>query len=162
MDMKMINKLTILPDSDPILRIPCSPVESVTPELQDLALSMTKTMVHANGIGLAGPQVGHSIQLIVMDTMYQEKFNGASAIMFNPEILHGEGLIRSKETCLSFSKTYSVEVDRFSKVKIKYLNIQNQSIIREFKGLAAIVLQHEIEHLQGILLSDHDNKEEVK
>ena len=151
----MVKRLPILLEGDPILRIPSVPVESVTPELQDLALSMTSTMVHASGLGLSAPQIGKNIQLIVIDTTYVQKFGGASAIMFNPELLHGEGLIESEEGCLSLPKK-TVKVERFAKVKIKYLNIQNQSIIREFTGLSAIVVQHEISHLEGKLLSDYE------
>lgn len=151
----MIKKLPILLEGDPLLRVVCQPIEKVTAELQDLALSMTHTMVHSNGIGLSAPQIGKSIQLLVVDTTYTER-GGTAAIMFNPELLHGEGKVTSKEGCLSFSKNYFVEVERFVKVKMKYLNIQNKPIIREFTGLAAIALQHELDHLNGIILSDYE------
>jgi peptide deformylase len=155
----MIKKLPILLEGDPILREICTPVKYVHQEEMDLALSMTHTMVHANGIGLAAPQIGKTIQLIVMDTLYVDKFDGASAIMFNPELLHGEGRVTYKEGCLSIPKKF-VEVERFAKIKVKYLNIQNKTIIREFKGLAAIVIQHEMDHLVGVILSDHEQGKE--
>src|SRR4030067_982026 len=96
----MIKKLPIILEGDPILRQVCTPVKYVHREEMDLALSMTHTMISANGIGLAAPQIGKSIQLIVMDTTYSEH-GATSAIMFNPELLHGEGRVTSKESCLS-------------------------------------------------------------
>jgi len=156
----MIKKLPILLEGDPILREICTPVKYVHQEEMDLALSMTSTMISANGIGLAAPQVGKTIQLLVMDTLYTDKFDGASAIMFNPELLHGEGRVVYKEGCLSIPKKF-VEVERFAKIKVRYLNIQNKPIVREFKGLAAIVIQHEMDHLVGIILSDHEEGKEL-
>ena len=149
----MNKKLPILLEGNPILRIPCIPVRYIDRELMDLALSMCRTMVAAQGIGLSAPQIGKSIQLLVVDTIYSES-NGTSAIMFNPELLHGEGSVINKEGCLSIPGKV-VEIERFAKVKVKYKSIQNQEIIREFVGLAAIAVQHEMDHLNGIILSDH-------
>jgi peptide deformylase len=149
----MIKNLPILLEGNLLLRQVCVPVDKVGPEEMDLALSMTSTMVKANGIGLAANQVGKNIQLLVMDTLYTSKFEGASAIMFNPEILHGENTVISKEGCLSLPGKL-VEVERFNKIKVRYLNIQNHYVIREFVGLPARVIQHEMSHLEGKVLSD--------
>jgi peptide deformylase len=154
----MIQKLPILLEGNPILRIPCTPVKYVHKEDMDLALSMTKTMIHANGIGLSAPQIGKSIQLIVVDTTYVEP-GGTSAIMFNPEIIESEGEVTSLEGCLSLPDKL-VKVKRKEKIKVRYLNIQNQPIERKFTGVAAIAIQHELMHLQGKILSDYiDNGE---
>lgn len=155
----MNKKLQILKEGDPILREVCVPVERVTSELMDLAFSMSVTMIGSSGIGLAAPQIGKAIQLIVFDTSYTDRYDGTSGILFNPELLHGEGSIRLKEECLSIPGK-RVEVERYAKVKIKYLNVQNQMVIREFKGLTAVVVQHEMDHLAGIILSDHEEGEE--
>lgn len=154
----MNKKLKIFKEGDPELRVKCKPVKYVFREQMDLALDMCTTMIAANGIGLSANQVGKDIQLLVIDTSYTE-YGGTSAIMFNPEILHGEGTVLSKEGCLSIpGKT--VEIERYKKIKVKYLNIQNNDTIRMFEGLAAIAIQHEMDHLNGIILSDHEKKDE--
>lgn len=155
----MNKKLPILKEGDPILREICTPVEKVTPELMDLAFDMIRTMTHSDGIGLAAPQIGRPIQLLVFDTFYTDKYEGTSGILFNPELMHGEGSICLKEQCLSIPGK-KVEVERYAKVKIKYLNVQNQIVIREFKGITAVVVQHEMDHLAGIILSDHEEGKE--
>jgi peptide deformylase len=113
-------------------------------------------MINANGVGLAAPQVGRKIQLIVYDTTFSEE-NGSTAIMFNPEIMHGEGICESIEGCLSLPGR-SIKVERNRKIKVKYLNIYNEIVIRELTGLAAVAVQHEIDHLHGIILSDYEEQ----
>lgn len=149
-------KLKIIFEGDPILRGTCVPVKKVTSEFINLALDMCETMIEAEGIGLAAPQVGKKIQLLVYDTTFSEE-NGSTAIMFNPEIMHGEGSCISMEGCLSLPGR-RIPVDRYKKIKIKYLNIYGEIVIRELTGLAAVVVQHEIDHLQGILLSDYEEQ----
>lgn len=145
-------KLNILLEGDPILRVPCVDVPEVTPGLRKLAIDMCETMVKSRGLGLAAPQIGQSIKLIVFDTSNDEN-NGDSYIMFNPQILHGEGSVFFKEGCLSLPGVI-VRTDRFRKVKVKYLNMDNMYKIVELNRLAAVVFQHEFDHLSGILLSD--------
>lgn len=147
-------KLKILLEGHPTLKEISEPVEKVTPELHKLALDMCETMLLAKGIGLAAPQVNKKIRLIVYDTTNSEK-NGSTGILFNPEILHGEGVCDSLEGCLSLPKKL-VTVRRSSKIKIKYLNIYGETVIKELSGLAAIVVQHECDHLDGIVLSDYE------
>jgi len=157
MKVKKLNKkLAILLEGDPILKIPCEPIEEVTTELQTLAFNMCSTMIRSEGIGLAANQIGRSIQLLVVDTIYNE-MGGVSAIMFNPKLLKGEGSITTQEGCLSLPNK-RIEVERYSRIEVEYTNIQNKCIIREFKGLAAIAIQHELDHLQGITLSDKEQK----
>lgn len=149
-----MSKLKIVLEGDPILRGPCEPIEKVTPQLVQLALDMCETMVKANGIGLAAPQIGKKLQLLVYDTTFSED-NGSTAIMFNPTILTKEGIRNSTEGCLSLPGR-KIVVERYSKIKVKYLNIYGELVIRTLEGLAAVVVQHEIDHLYGILLSDHE------
>ena len=153
----MTTKLKVLLEGDPALRVVCEPVKEVTSELMGLAFNMSATMVAAGGIGLAAPQVGRNIRLLIMDTSYVTGYKGPSAIMFNPEIMHGEGNACIEEMCLSIPGK-KVKVNRYAKVKVKYINIQNAAVIREFSGLAAIVIQHEMDHLDGIILSDHEKE----
>ncbi len=147
-------QLKIVLEGNPILREPCEAVKKVTPELVKLASDMCQTMILANGIGLSAPQVGRKVQLLVYDTSLVEK-NGSTAIMFNPEILHGENACDSIEGCLSLPGK-EIKVERFKKIKVKYLNIYNEIVIRELNGLSAVVVQHEIDHLHGIILSDYE------
>jgi peptide deformylase len=147
-------RLQIFTDDDPILRGSSVAVEKVDTKLNKLALEMVETMAFHNGIGLAAPQVGQKIRLIVFDTSFSED-DGRMAIMFNPEILHGEGTVSLPEKCLSLPGK-CVKIARYKKVKIKYLNTRNEKCIVELTGLAAIVVQHEIDHLEGILLTDYE------
>jgi peptide deformylase len=149
-------KLKILLDGDPGLRGVSAPVKEITKELKKLALDMCETMIHSGGIGLAAPQVGRKIQLIVFDTTFSED-NGSTAIMFNPEIMHGEGVVSSVEGCLSLPGR-QIPVERYKSIKVKYKNIYGEALIKTFDGLAAVVIQHELDHLQGIILSDYEEQ----
>lgn len=148
--------LKILQEDDPMLRGVCLPVSTVTADLKKLALDMCETMTYAKGIGLSAPQVNHKIKLIVFDTTFAED-EGKIGIMFNPEILHGEGLVNSVEGCLSLPGR-QVCVRRYKKIKVKYLTTDSKSNIVELEGLAAIVVQHEVDHLDGIILSDYEEQ----
>jgi peptide deformylase len=147
-------QLKILQDDDPGLRGTSEDVKEVTDDLNELALNMMETMTIHQGIGLAAPQVGKKINLLVFDTSFSED-DGKMAIMFNPKIMHGEGNITTAEKCLSFPGR-KIKVKRYRKVRVKYLNTQNEKCIVDLEGLAAIVVQHEIDHLEGILLSDYE------
>lgn len=148
--------LKIIQEGDPALRGISDYVRTVTPELKKLALDMCETMSNANGVGLAAPQVNRKIRLIVFDTTFSED-NGKIGIMFNPEVLHGEGLVNSVEGCLSLPRR-QICVERYKKIKIKYLTTDSKSNIVELEGLAAIAVQHEIDHLDGIILSDYEEQ----
>lgn len=149
-------KLKILLEGDPALRGTCEPVKTITQELYKLALDMCETMVNAEGVGLSAPQIGRKIRLIVYDTTFAED-SGSTAIMFNPEILHGEMVCQSLEGCLSLPGR-AISVERYAKIKVKYLNIYGETVIRELEGLAAIAVQHEIDHLNGTVLSDYEEQ----
>ena len=149
-------QLKILQEDDPVLRGICDDIKEITPKLNQLAIDMMETMTIHEGIGLSAPQVGHKINLIVFDTSFSED-DGKIGIMFNPEIMHGEGSISTIEKCLSFPGR-RIKVKRFKKIRVKYLNTQNEKCIVDLEGLAAIAAQHEIEHLLGILLIDYERQ----
>lgn len=153
----MTKRLKILLDSDPILKQVAKPIEAITPALQELAVNMCATMISANGIGLAAPQIGESIRLIVFDTGPVDNKTPEAAIMFNPELLHGEGTQECVEQCLSLPGE-KVKVERFKRINIKYQNFSGQTIIKEYTGISAIVVQHELDHLDGITLSTHKER----
>lgn len=148
--------LKIIQEGDPILRGVAEPIATVTNQHKKFALDMCQTMTRANGVGLSAPQVGVKIRLIVFDTTFIED-NGKIGIFFNPEILHGEGHVDSIEGCLSLPGR-RITVERYRKVKIKYTNTEDKVNIVELEGLAAIVAQHEIDHLDGVILSDYEEQ----
>ncbi|MFT4091122.1 MAG: peptide deformylase [Asticcacaulis sp.] len=151
---------------NPLLKQVSKPVEGgVTDELRALMDDMLETMYDAPGIGLAAIQIGEPVRVIVMDL--QEKPEGAPEdaegeknprFFVNPEIVwSSEDLSSYDEGCLSVPEVYD-EVKRPAKVRIKYLNYQGQEVEEEADGLFATCIQHEMDHLNGILFIDHLSK----
>ncbi len=114
---------------------------------------MAETMYGANGLGLAAPQVGENLRLAVMDIAHR---NGPSEliVMVNPQIVNSEGKMMSEEGCLSFPELY-VEIPRSEKVVVQALDRKGEEWEWEAEGIAAIALQHEIDHLDGRLVIDY-------
>lgn len=127
-----------------------------------LVKDMLETMYKSNGVGLAAPQVGLSIRLIVIDTDWTEEDTSAKPrVLINPEIIEKSGELESEEGCLSFSgkdgnnAVLLKSIKRYDKVKVKYLNMSSQVKYIEAEGdLLCRCLQHEIDHLDGIVLID--------
>lgn len=136
---------------DPILRRVAEPVERIDEELRRLAEEMIETMYAAKGVGLAAPQVGISKRMIVVDTTPE----GRSPQVFLNPVAHRLG--RQKETteegCLSIPDIRA-KVTRPSKILLEAFNLQGAAIRLEAEGLLACALQHEIDHLDGILFID--------
>lgn len=153
-EMKYNGKLVLLKDSHPALRIPSVPVTLITSDIKELAVEMSKLMVLEQGIGIAAPQVGKHIQLLLIDTRETHK-DGQFLIILNPEILHEEGASSMKEGCLSFPGK-KVKVNRSRKVKIKYLTLNGTYDIKELDGYEARVFLHELDHLNGIVFTDYE------
>ncbi len=127
-------------------------VEKVTPELVDIANEMYKLMKEATGIGLAAPQVGLDIRLIVIED------SGQPVIMFNPVILKRSTDVEYKgEGCLSFPGVSRL-IKRPKEVVVKYRDGRGKMQHAVFNGLQARCICHEIEHLEGRLLIDHEEK----
>ena len=134
-------------DGDPVLRKRAKQIDKVTDRIQTLLEDMVETMVDANGIGLAAPQVGVLRRAIVVDI-------GEGVIkMLNPEILETEGSIVDVEGCLSIPNK-SGTVERPGKVKVRYLDENGQERNLETTELLARAICHEIDHLNGILYTD--------
>ena len=145
--------LRILKDKD-LPKEPSKQVEAVTPELRTFAAFMMGTMTYNKGVGLAAPQVGENIRLIVFDCINITMNAMDSGFMFNPEIIEtGEESTIAQEGCLSFPKQF-VEVKRDRTIKVKYLDIAGRWMVRSYSGLAARIIQHEIDHLDGITMLD--------
>jgi len=150
----IIERLRILIAPDPVLRAKARPVgASDDAMVRDLVPRMFSTMYHAPGIGLAAPQVGTGLRLAVVDLMPNEKPN--PIVLINPEIVAlSDELATREEGCLSLPGQYA-DVTRPARARIRY---QDQSGARqeiEADGLLAACLQHEIDHLDGVLFVDH-------
>lgn len=143
-------KLTLRYETDPILRQVAEPVKAVTPRIRRLVDSMFEVMYAAKGIGLAAPQVGHSVRVIILDI--REKSCPPCALI-NPEIIMRDGTQESEEGCLS-CPGLTGRVQRAARVSVKYLDLQGVERVMHGEKLLAVALQHEIDHLDGILFLD--------
>ncbi len=138
---------------EPVLRKKARKIEDFTPELKVLIEDMAETMYDAPGIGLAAPQVGESIQLLVVDTSV-DKENREYMAVINPEITASEGTQIDEEGCLSVPDL-TANVKRFKKIGLSYQDADGNTRELVAEDRFAVVLQHEIDHLNGILFIDH-------
>ncbi|MFC3071622.1 peptide deformylase [Shinella pollutisoli] len=150
-----IKPLIILPD--PLLRQVSKPVETVNDEVKKLADDMLETMYDAPGIGLAAIQVGVPRRMLVLDVA-KDGEEKAPRVFINPEIVASSN-DRSvyEEGCLSIPDYYA-EVERPASVTVRHLDREGREQIIEADGLLATCLQHEIDHLNGVLFIDHISK----
>jgi len=150
-----IRPLVILPDSQ--LRLVSAPVLKVDDGLRRLADDMLETMYDAPGIGLAAIQVGEPLRMLTIDLSKEEEAR-APMVVLNPEVLwESEERNVYEEGCLSIPDYYE-EVERPAKVKVRFLNLAGEPQEVEAEGLLATCLQHEIDHLNGVLFIDHISK----
>lgn len=159
--------LTVKTYPEEVLKQVAKPIKSVSPTYKKLASDMLETMYAAPGIGLAAPQVGQSIRLIVIDTRLRgddgkvddefmtelERAISFPLKLFNPVIVKKEGKTTFEEGCLSVPG-YIETVQRANYVEVKALGMDNEDILLKTDGLLAICLQHEIDHLDGKLFID--------
>jgi peptide deformylase len=144
----------ILTVPDPKLKLVSKPVERVDDALRALMDDMLETMYAAPGIGLAAIQVGEPVRVIVMD-LAREGEEPAPRQFVNPEILWAsEETAPYEEGCLSVPEIYD-EVERPARVKIRYLNYKGDEVVEDCEGLYAVCIQHEMDHLNGVLFIDH-------
>lgn len=137
---------------DEILKKKAEAITDINSDLQRLIDDMIETMYKANGVGLAAPQVGVSKRLIVVDTSPREE-NQSLIVLINPEISDSEGEILSEEGCLSLPG-FITRLKRKEKILVKGLDRKGKEIEVQATGLLARALQHELDHLEGILLVD--------
>ncbi len=152
-----IRPLVILPDRQ--LRLVSKPISAITEEVRTLAADMLETMYVAPGIGLAAIQVGVPKRLVTIDVVKSDdEEDGHPIVLINPEILwSSEETNIYNEGCLSIPDYYE-EVERPAKVKVRYLNLEGDTVELEAEGVLATCLQHEIDHLNGVLFIDHLSK----
>lgn len=144
--------LPIIKYGNPILRMKADPIQTITGEHRELAVDMIQTMQANDGIGLAAPQVARSLALVVVDVGLIEEGAPAQAY-FNPEIVEVEGSSVFEEGCLSVPEIRE-EVTRPERIRIKYQNINGELLDLWVDGLLARVLQHEVDHLNGVFFVD--------
>jgi peptide deformylase len=144
--------LEICTHPDPVLRKRASDVQKVDRALRKLIDDMAETMYDAPGVGLAANQVGKLARLLVIDLQKPDYENGLIALV-NPKIVAAKGQITFEEGCLSVPN-YFAEVKRFNEVTVRGLDQDGRPVEIEASGLLAVVLQHEIDHLDGKLFVD--------
>ena len=138
---------------DPVLETPCEPVEEITPEITDLIDNMIDTMHYEEGIGLAAPQVGITKRITVID-LSRGQLKKDLLVLINPEIISkSPDIITLKEGCLSFPDI-EANIDRPKTVKIKALDRNGNEFTLESTDILGRVIQHEIDHLDGILFTE--------
>jgi len=148
---------TILTLPDPRLRLVSKPVAKVDAEIRKLVDDMFETMYGAPGIGLAAIQVGVAKRVVTMDLAKKDEPKSPK-VYINPELLWAsEGRASYEEGCLSIPEYYE-EVERPAQVKVRYTDLDGNAQEIEANGLLATCLQHEIDHLNGVLFIDHISK----
>jgi peptide deformylase len=144
---------------DPLLRKKAQTIEKDHPKLDEIIENMWETMYYSDGVGLAAPQVGLSIRLFVIDASSgadeNPELEGFKKVFINPEIIETKGdEWTMNEGCLSLPEIRE-DVDRPDEVTIKYLDENFEEHTETYKGFAGRVIQHEYDHLEGILFVDH-------
>lgn len=151
-----IRPLVILPDA--MLRQASAPVGAVTPEIRRLADDMLETMYDAPGIGLAAVQIGELKRMLVLDVIKDEGVPPNPMIIIDPEVTwSSEELNVYNEGCLSIPD-YHADVERPAQVRVRYRDIHDKMQELEADGLLATCIQHEIDHLNGVLFIDYLSK----
>jgi peptide deformylase len=154
-----LREIIILPDKQ--LRLVSKPIEKVTPEIRKLADDMFETMYEAPGIGLAAIQVAQPLRLITMDLAKKNEEGETRPqprVFINPEIISSsEELSVYEEGCLSIPEYYE-EVERPARVRVRFLDLDGKVHEEDAEGLYATCIQHEIDHLNGVLFIDYLSK----
>jgi peptide deformylase len=147
---------------DPRLKRQAEPIEKITDEIRALAEDMIEVMYDEPGIGLAAPQVGEPVRLIVVDTDWPadeddvavpEAARRRPLVLVNPEIVEREGKLVWTEGCLSVPD-FSAEVERSERIVVRGTDLEGEPIVEEAEQLRAVCFQHEIDHLDGVLFID--------
>lgn len=145
-----IRDILLYPEHSDVLTTECDPVETVDDEVRQLVDDLAETMYDAPGIGLAAPQIGVTKRVTVIDVSDPEQPGGELHVLINPEILETSGTITWEEGCLSFPGLYQ-EVERSDKVTVRATDRNGERYELEAEGVLAVAIQHEVDHLDGIL-----------
>ena len=153
--------LPVVAIGDPVLKKECEDIDKNYPMLEELIANMQETMEGANGVGLAAPQIGKPIRLFIIDSTimleddYETNEEGISEVFINAEIIEetGEEWL-FEEGCLSIPEIRE-NISRKPLVTIKYMNEAWEQKTETFSGVTARIIQHEYDHIEGILFTDH-------
>ena len=144
----------VLQFPDKRLREVAAPIEVVTDEIRELARDMLDVMYDEPGIGLAAPQLGVSVRLVVVDVAWTEEEGARNPrILVNPEIVHAEGNLSWNEGCLSVPD-FQADVERAERVRLRATDLDGKALEIDASELEAVCFQHEIDHLDGVLFID--------
>jgi peptide deformylase len=144
--------ILILPDER--LRAVADPIEKIDDSIKQLAKDMLDTMYDAPGIGLAAPQIGELKRIVVMD-LAKEGETPAPLVMINPEILkYSDETVTTEEGCLSIPELY-YDVERPAEVTVRYTDLDGKTVETDAGDRLAICIQHELDHLDGVLYIDY-------
>jgi peptide deformylase len=138
----------IITSENPILRQKAKKIHRFDPSLKKLVNDMFETMHAANGVGLAAPQIAQSIRVFVAE------YEGQKVAVFNPEIVKAEGEERGPEGCLSIPGYEGLNIRRATNIMVKGQDVNGKPLKLPAEGWFARILQHEIDHLDGILFLD--------
>jgi len=142
---------------DPRLKKKSLPVEQITDDIRELSRHLFDTMYYEKGIGLAAVQVGVHQRILVADVTWRDEDGtpGTQYVIINPEIVENSTELNAyKEGCLSLPEQYA-DVTRPSSVRVRYIDLNGAQQEETFEGLLATCIQHEIDHLNGIIFVDH-------
>lgn len=139
---------------DKVLEQECEPVEEVDDSIRELVDDMIETMYDARGVGLAAPQIGILKRITVIDPTAGEEGDDDLHVFINPEIVETEGHLTWEEGCLSIPGVYE-NVDRSARIKVRALDRNGEPFELEATELLSVAIQHEIDHLDGVLFLDH-------
>ena len=144
-------KLEVLHFLDPRLRKKAVTIETIDNNIRNIADDMLETMYDEGGIGLAATQVNIQQRLVVIDV---SEDRNQPDVLINPEIIDTDGTEQMQEGCLSVPGYYD-DVERAKKIKYSYLTVDGENITQEASDLLSVCIQHEIDHLNGILFIDY-------
>ena len=144
--------ILVLPDAR--LRAIAEPIEKIDDSVKELARDMLETMYDAPGIGLAAPQIGELRRIVVMD-LAAEGETPEPMVLINPEITHfGDQMQVTEEGCLSIPELY-YDVERPAEITVRYTDLEGKTVERDANERLAICIQHELDHLDGVLYIDY-------
>ena len=147
-----IRPILVLPDAR--LRAVADPIDAVDDDIKALAKDMLDTMYDAPGIGLAAPQIGVMKRIVVMD-LAKEGEKPEPLVLINPEITRFSDVVQTtEEGCLSIPELY-YDVERPDAVTVKYTDLDGNEVVRDAEGKLAVCIQHELDHLDGVLYIDY-------
>jgi peptide deformylase len=149
----MAKTLEVLKYPNPILRRGGEDVEAFDADLAAVAADMLRTMYEYRGVGLAAPQVGKGLNLLVLNPTGDPEDTADEQVLVNPKILSRKKMEYGEEGCLSFPGIYA-EVERHSVIKVSYHDLQGEGYEMELDDFMARIVLHEMDHLQGVLFVD--------